>query len=244
MASSSNQTASIIAPWFRRGGMCINLVGIGLNLVCVVIFMIQSTSSYSTDYWKPGFLALLVLHYFISAAIFRMKTLYCIFVVPTYVTSLLISFSMDHQLFLLFVSVAVSIIKVAICMSVALHRYAAHSAFKCGPATHVVLSILGCLASQGGPVWWASQHHCHHKLCDTPGDPHSCSIVGTERAFAFFEDHLGINFEFCPPHVSLFMMLLDTWAFLGCSIEFTLVHTTSSPNTVAAVFTFAFQLLL
>jgi stearoyl-CoA desaturase (delta-9 desaturase) len=39
--------------------------------------------------------------------------------------------------------------------------------------TQFVLYLLGCLASQGPPLWWASKHRRHHKHCDTELDPHS-----------------------------------------------------------------------
>ena len=38
----------------------------------------------------------------------------------------------------------------AVCMSLCLHRYAAHAAFQCEGATHLACGILGCLAFQGG----------------------------------------------------------------------------------------------
>ena len=58
-------------------------------------------------------------------------------------------------------------------MSVCLHRYFSHRAFKCNRSVQFCLSFLGCLASQGSPLWWASKHRRHHKHCDTPRDPHS-----------------------------------------------------------------------
>ena len=59
------------------------------------------------------------------------------------------------------------------CMSVCLHRYFSHKAFRCGRGTQFALSFAGCLASQGSPIWWASKHRRHHKYCDTDRDPHS-----------------------------------------------------------------------
>ena len=44
--------------------------------------------------------------------------------------------------------------QVGVCMSVCLHRYASHGAFKCGPVTSFAIEWLGCLANQGGPIWW------------------------------------------------------------------------------------------
>eukprot|EP00322_Chrysochromulina_rotalis_P023685 CAMPEP_0115854592 /NCGR_PEP_ID=MMETSP0287-20121206/14104_1 /TAXON_ID=412157 /ORGANISM="Chrysochromulina rotalis, Strain UIO044" /LENGTH=352 /DNA_ID=CAMNT_0003308715 /DNA_START=25 /DNA_END=1083 /DNA_ORIENTATION=+ len=62
---------------------------------------------------------------------------------------------------------------VGLCMSVCLHRYFAHQAFKTTRAFQMVLAIIGCHAFQGCPVWWASKHRRHHKHCDAPEDPHS-----------------------------------------------------------------------
>jgi len=58
-------------------------------------------------------------------------------------------------------------------MSGCLHRYWSHKSFKCGRATQFVLYLLACLASQAGPLWWASKHRRHHAHCDTENDPHS-----------------------------------------------------------------------
>ena len=58
-------------------------------------------------------------------------------------------------------------------MSGCLHRYWSHKSFKCGRATQFVLYLLACLASQAGPLWWASKHRRHHTHCDTENDPHS-----------------------------------------------------------------------
>ena len=63
-------------------------------------------------------------------------------------------------------------------MSVCLHRYAAHGAFKCGPVTNACLCFFGCLSNQGGPIWWGSKHRCHHSRCDKEDDPHSPAMAG------------------------------------------------------------------
>ena len=64
-------------------------------------------------------------------------------------------------------------VKLGVCMSVCLHRWAAHGAFSCSYPFAVVLSVLGCLATQGGPVWWGSKHRVHHAYCEKARDPHS-----------------------------------------------------------------------
>ena len=50
----------------------------------------------------------------------------------------------------------------------------------------VLLAVLGCLATQGGPIWWASKHRAHHKFCDKPRDPHCPKLRGMIGAFAWF----------------------------------------------------------
>merc|ERR1712028_328299 len=141
-----------------------------------------------------------------------MRTAYCCLLVPIYLTSLLLAGTLDVATTLLtrmgmelpvsltrmlppsvlagvvfiVIAVSVAVVKVNICMSVCLHRYAAHQGFKCGPVTALCINLLGCCAMQGGPVWWAAEHRCHHKHCDAPRDPHSPIQVGIENAFAFF----------------------------------------------------------
>ena len=58
-------------------------------------------------------------------------------------------------------------------MSLSLHRYFSHKGFRCGRMTQFVLYWIGCLASQGPPLWWASKHRKHHGTCDTAEDPHT-----------------------------------------------------------------------
>ena len=83
-------------------------------------------------------------------------------------------------------------------MSVCLHRYAGHGAFKCGPTTNALLCVLGCLANQGGPIWWGSKHRCHHSRCDKEHDPHSPLISGAIDAFQFhtLQEHKDVDPEF------------------------------------------------
>lgn len=63
-------------------------------------------------------------------------------------------------------------------MSICLHRFFAHSAFKTSRPVQFILCVVACLAWQKGPLWWASKHRRHHKLCDKPGDPHSPTVSG------------------------------------------------------------------
>ncbi len=57
------------------------------------------------------------------------------------------------------------------------HRLLTHGSFRCHPWTRYVLTILGCLALQGGPVSWVAYHRLHHKGSDHAPDPHSPKVV-------------------------------------------------------------------
>jgi fatty-acid desaturase len=134
--------------------------------------------------------------------------------------SLLLVLLLPMPPLILGIAFLVAAIKVGVCMSVCLHRYAAHSAFKCGPRINVALGVLGCLANQGGPIWWASQHRVHHKFCDEPRDPHSSKQVGALKAFTFFDSHETVEEEFAPVHIdSPLMRHVDTWSFVPHIIE-------------------------
>mmetsp|Transcript_25695 Transcript_25695/g.55285 ORF Transcript_25695/g.55285 Transcript_25695/m.55285 type:complete len:321 (-) Transcript_25695:208-1170(-) len=150
-------------------------------------------------------------------------TVFCVVVVPIYLASLValpgtLSTSIAPTLALAFF---IAMWRIGVCMSVCLHRYAAHAAFKCSPPMRFFLHVLGCAANQGGPIWWASQHRCHHKHCDLPRDPHSPIQDGVERAFAFFSvGHEDVEEEFAPKHNDTWLLrLLDTWSFAVCSAE-------------------------
>ena len=58
-------------------------------------------------------------------------------------------------------------------MSVCLHRYFSHKAFKCNRGVQLALYCIGCLAAQGPCLWWASKHSRHHAHCDNEQDPHT-----------------------------------------------------------------------
>jgi len=72
-----------------------------------------------------------------------------------------------------------TVICIGVPMSVCLHRYFSHQAFKTGRAVQFVLGITACLAWQGGPLWWAAMHIRHHRHCDKLQDPHSAVHRGS-----------------------------------------------------------------
>lgn len=53
------------------------------------------------------------------------------------------------------------------------HRYFSHRAFKTSRAVQFLGGLLGCLALQKGPLWWAAHHRQHHRESDHQGDVHS-----------------------------------------------------------------------
>jgi stearoyl-CoA desaturase (delta-9 desaturase) len=56
----------------------------------------------------------------------------------------------------------------------AYHRYFSHRTYKTSRPVQFVLAVLGCSATQKGPLWWASHHRRHHRFSDQVGkDVHS-----------------------------------------------------------------------
>mmetsp|Transcript_21211 Transcript_21211/g.30360 ORF Transcript_21211/g.30360 Transcript_21211/m.30360 type:complete len:399 (-) Transcript_21211:78-1274(-) len=214
-------------PWYIRGGMHVNEIGMGINITVPLVYlsMTAGSQSYLTQLTQMPItqLALYVLiAQIILAAIEGKRTLFCLVVVPVYLTCLFIipSTLTSNVMSTLGVALFVGLWRTGICMSVCLHRYAAHAAFKCGPLMQYFFNIVGCLANQGGPIWWASQHRLHHKHCDMPRDPHSAILDGVEKAFAFFTFHNTVVEEFAPKHNDTKgLRLLDTWSFSFVSME-------------------------
>jgi stearoyl-CoA desaturase (Delta-9 desaturase) len=65
------------------------------------------------------------------------------------------------------------------------HRYFSHRAFKTSRWFQFCGSLLGCLALQKGPMWWAAHHRIHHRESDSQNDVHS------PRHGGFFWSHVG-----------------------------------------------------
>ena len=210
-------------PWHRRGGMFVNVFGMALNNTLPALWLALSLE---TAVQRYAFLSLFIASC-IGAYMTGKTTVYCVVVVPLYMCSFLLAFALPQDpIATTSMALFLGVIKVNICMSVCLHRYAAHAAFQCGTAMKYAMALIGCLANQGGPIWWGSQHRCHHKYCDVDRDPHSPTISGTERAFAFFGIRKEVEEDFAPFHMdSIPMRILDTWAFLVCSAELILSWT-------------------
>lgn len=79
--------------------------------------------------------------------------------------------------------VGISWVAVAVCLgfyclrifavSAGYHRYFAHRSYKTGRVFQFLLALLGCLAHQKGPLWWAAHHRYHHAHADREDDIHS-----------------------------------------------------------------------
>ncbi len=65
------------------------------------------------------------------------------------------------------------------------HRYFSHRSFKTSRPFQFILGLLGTLAVQKGPLWWAAHHRRHHKYSDQEGDVHSPVQEG------FWWSHIG-----------------------------------------------------
>jgi fatty-acid desaturase len=53
------------------------------------------------------------------------------------------------------------------------HRLLTHRSFRTPRFVEYILTILGCLSSQGGPLQWVAVHRAHHQHADGEHDPHS-----------------------------------------------------------------------
>jgi len=214
-------------PWYRRGGMDVNMVGMGLNITLPVILLASSLTEYEQKMFCMTIIAA-VMYCFLCGR----RNLFTVGVMPVFMSSMMLCLSLAElknfgpitfqRLSYVLVSMILGSMKVNICMSVCYHRFAAHHAFHCGPGMELVLMLLGCLANQGGPLWWASKHRCHHKYCDVPNDPHSPKISGTEDAFCFFslEEHAQVDEQFVPRYLdSTLNRIIDTWSFVVVACE-------------------------
>lgn len=67
-------------------------------------------------------------------------------------------------------------------VTVGYHRLFTHRAFATYRPIRYALALFGCMAAEGAPIIWASQHRQHHASSDQPGDPHS-PVVGRKPGF-------------------------------------------------------------
>jgi stearoyl-CoA desaturase (delta-9 desaturase) len=65
------------------------------------------------------------------------------------------------------------------------HRYFSHRSYKTSRAVQFAMALVGTMAMQKGPLWWAAHHRRHHKFTDNEGDLHSPAMSG------FWWSHIG-----------------------------------------------------
>ena len=65
------------------------------------------------------------------------------------------------------------------------HRYFSHRAFSTSRSVQLAFAVLGAMAAQRGPLWWAAHHRQHHAHADQPADAHS------PRQHGMFWSHTG-----------------------------------------------------
>ncbi|MCU1675861.1 MAG: Stearoyl-CoA 9-desaturase [Frankiales bacterium] len=98
------------------------------------------------------------------------------------------------DLVILLVSYSVTISGV----TVGLHRYFTHGAFKAKRWVRITLAVMGSAAIEGSPITWVADHRRHHAYSDKEGDPHSPWRFGTSvgaltKGFVFA--HIGWMFR-------------------------------------------------
>ena len=86
------------------------------------------------------------------------------------------------------VLLAVMYLLVAFGTETGFHRLISHRSFRATPAVTAVLTVLGSMAAQGPPLFWAAVHRQHHAHTDRPGDPHSPHLPGQR---GFLHAHVG-----------------------------------------------------
>jgi stearoyl-CoA desaturase (delta-9 desaturase) len=65
------------------------------------------------------------------------------------------------------------------------HRYFSHRTFRTSRAVQFIFALLGTMAVQRGPLWWAAHHRHHHAHADEEHDSHSPIQHG------FWWSHMG-----------------------------------------------------
>jgi len=65
------------------------------------------------------------------------------------------------------------------------HRYFSHRTFRTSRVVQFLFALIGTMAVQRGPLWWAAHHRHHHKHADEEHDSHSPIQHG------FWWSHMG-----------------------------------------------------
>jgi stearoyl-CoA desaturase (delta-9 desaturase) len=65
------------------------------------------------------------------------------------------------------------------------HRYFSHRTYRANRVVQFLMALLGTMAVQRGPLWWAAHHRYHHRHSDQECDAHSPTRHG------FWWSHVG-----------------------------------------------------
>jgi stearoyl-CoA desaturase (delta-9 desaturase) len=87
-------------------------------------------------------------------------------------------------------------------VAVGFHILLSHRGFEAPSAVRVTLAILGSMAGQGPPLYWATNHRLHHGSSDGEGDLHSPWVEADGRALSrlrgLWHAHVGWMFDHAP----------------------------------------------
>jgi len=76
-------------------------------------------------------------------------------------------------------------------VTIGLHRLLTHRSFETYPAVKAILLILGAMAGESSPIYWASAHIQHHAHSDEDGDPHSPLVSLWHAHIGWFFEHVA-----------------------------------------------------
>jgi stearoyl-CoA desaturase (Delta-9 desaturase) len=92
-------------------------------------------------------------------------------------------------------------------ITVGLHRMLSHRSFVPSRSLKIALTILGSMAAQGPPIYWASNHRRHHTYTDRAGDLHSPHCDGMRQLKGlkgFWHAHIGWTFGHSLTNTAIF----------------------------------------
>src|SRR6266849_3210330 len=58
-------------------------------------------------------------------------------------------------------------------IGMAYHRLLTHRGYRTPKWVEYFVTMCGCLALEGGPIFWVATHRVHHQNSDQEGDPHT-----------------------------------------------------------------------
>lgn len=222
----ANAAANERVPWYRRGGM-----GLFEHAAIVTEFVPALVLQYQLLYCGASLPQCAVAAVMTFAALHKGITtgdgsVVASILMPLYWLTIGSGALLPRPLVSIVAAFLLAGVKLGVCMSAVLHRWAGHAAFACSYPMAIILAILGCLATQGGPVWWGSKHRVHHAYCDRARDPHSPRLLGLIGAFAWFgKEDKFVDLAHVPPHLEgALLLLIDTYSFVPTLLELLLAY--------------------